>query len=475
MEAIEKEDLQGIIIRGYASLTDARFLLLKFKSVAQVNVWLSQQLSIITTGHQKPTETATNIAFTYEGLQALGLDEDAMNTFAIEFSDGMASPHRQMLLGDYGTSSPQNWRWGGPGNDIVHVMLLLYADNLEHLNAHHTSVINSWPEDAFEIIQVLDTTEIIERKEHFGFRDGIAQPTINGLDRKDTADNTVATGEFVLGYKNEYDQLTDCPTVKASEDKYNLLPSMQNDMGLKNFGKNGSFIVMRQLEQDVKGFWSYMESKTLKEDGTCDVQQMIRLASKFLGRWPGGAPLTVCPMHDDPAYEEFNDFKFIADDKDGMKCPVGAHIRRSNPRDSINEGDPTSIKVSNKHRILRRGRSYGAPLALSMKPEDIIKAKDSGGERGLYFICLNADIGRQFEFVQNFWINNPKFEGLYQDRDPLTGNHSNPQETSNTGTFRIPEASLRKRFDDIPQFITVKGGAYFFLPGMKALKYLSSL
>lgn len=475
MEHIEKEDLQGIIIRGYASLTDARFLLLKFKSIIQVRVWLSQQLTVFTAGHQKPSDVATNIAFTYQGLKELGLSDETMNSFSFEFEDGMASEHRQTLLGDYGASSPESWHWGGPKNEGVDVLLLLYANSLSLLNEHTDAIKKSWPHDAFEILQELDTMEIMERKEHFGFHDGIAQPTIKGLDRRDSENNTVAAGEFVLGYKNEYGQLTDCPVVKDSDDRYNLLPAMENDTEHKNFGKNGSFIVMRQLEQNVKAFWNYMEQKTLKDNGTCDVQQMIRLASKFVGRWPGGAPLSVCPMNDDPSYKDLNDFKFQDEDREGLKCPVGAHIRRSNPRDSINDGDPTSIKVSNKHRILRRGRSYGAPLAASMKPEDIIQAENTGGNRGLYFICLNADIGRQFEFIQNFWINNPKFEGLYHDRDPLAGNHSSPLETSRTGTFRVPETKLRNRFTDVPEFVTVKGGAYFFLPGIKALKYLSSL
>ena len=133
------------------------------------------------------------------------------------------------------------------------------------------------------------------------------------------------------------------------------------------------------------------------------------------------------------------------------------------------------MKVANKHRILRRGRSYGQPVTEQMNPNDILKVKDIHGERGLHFICFNADLGRQFEFIQNAWVNNEKFNGLHDERDPIIGNHHHPSDTKTTGTFAIPDKNLRKRFTDVPEFVTVKGGSYFFMPGIKALKYLAWL
>ena len=119
-----------------------------------------------------------------------------------------------------------------------------------------------------------------------------------------------------------------------------------------------------------------------------------------------------------------NNFDFRSTDKDGLKCPFASHVRRSNPKDALDTDRKTSISVANKHRMLRRGRSYGKPLTENLKPVDCLKAVDDGEKRGLHFICINADIAHEFEFIQNAWINNPKFNGLYDERDPLVGSHT---------------------------------------------------
>jgi Dyp-type peroxidase family len=488
MESIDKKELQGILVRGYSKLQAACYLLLQVRSAPAAKAWLAGHLHLVTPGHSKDHTVALNIAFTIRGLQLFGLDEGSVATFPFEFQDGIDTPHKQRLLGDYGKSDPANWNWGGKKNKPIHVLLMLYATDCATLANHYASISSQWKEDAFEEIAKLDTKEITARKEHFGFHDGISQPAIAGLGRTgEPSANTVAAGEFILGYKNEYGQFTASPAVPAASDKKALLSPSRPDAPLnaassassnayaKDLGQNGSFLVFRQMEQNVRKFWDFMEDKTRNEDGSCDPQEMIRLASKTVGRWPSGTSLELSPDKDNPDYEKKNDFDYIPKDKEGLVCPFGAHVRRTNPRDSINRGDANSVAVSKKHRILRRGRSYGAPLAPSMSPEDILKSKDDGAERGLYFICLNADLGRQFEFIQNFWINNPKFDGLYDERDPLTGNHSNPQEQRTTGTFAIPQEEMRQRFTDLPEFVTIKGGAYFFLPGMRALEYISSL
>ena len=190
----------------------------------------------------------------------------------------------------------------------------------------------------------------------------------------------------------------------------------------------------------------------------------------MVGRWPGGAPLALSPDRDDPALAEVNDFGYFHEDPVGTGCPVGAHVRRTNPRDSLDPrpGTEKSLAINRRHRLLRRGREYGqalspeAALTESLAPDE---------ERGLHFICLNANIARQFEFVQNTWLNNPKFAGLYDDSDPLIG-----QSAPYGGTFTMPSATgARSRVNGMPRFITVKGGAYFFLPGLEALRRLASL
>ena len=475
MTQIDKTDLQGIIVRGYAELPAACFLLINIREPGKTKSWLKQSLSEITPGHAKPLLRAMNIAFTFQGLKKLGLNNHTLESFPIEFEDGMAAPHRKELLGDYGQSDPANWKWGGSKNEELHFALMLYAKNEEELNKYNASIQSGLVEGGLSLVRQLDATNLPDRKEHFGFHDGIAQPFIEGLGNKVPSGNKVAAGEFILGYKNEYDQFPDCPRVPADQDRENSLPPFAEDRQFKNLGMNGTYMVFRQLEQNVESFWKYMEDQTDHPDSSLNAPEMIRLASKMVGRWPSGAPLVLSPDHDNPAMGIRDDFGYKNNDLDGMKCPFGAHVRRSNPRDAVDRGNKGSEKIANKHRILRRGRVYGKPVAPSMTPEDILAAKDFSGERGLYFICLNADFNRQFEFVQNFWVNNPKFDGLYDERDPITGNHSNPYESKTTGTFSVQGESIRKRYANVPEFVTTRGGAYFFLPGISALNYLSSL
>jgi len=475
MVKIEKNDLQGIIVRGYAELPAACFLLLKIQDASKAKIWLKRISEKITPGDAKPTVSAINIAFTYQGLEHLGLNEKTLETFPIELEDGMCTKHRQEMLGDYGSSDPSLWQWGGTSNQSIDILIMLYAVDETELNSQAGALKTSFESDGLMLLNHLDASNLIERKEHFGFRDGIAQPTIDGLGRIDSEGNTLAAGEFILGYNNEYNQLPDSPSVDAELDKANLLKPIAENSAQKNLGMNGTYLVFRQLEQNVESFWRYMEDQTDHSDSTTNVNEMISLASKMVGRWPSGAPLVLSHQVDNPALGERDDFGYKKTDLEGIKCPFGAHIRRSNPRDAVDRGIKGAEKIANKHRILRRGRVYGKPVVESMNPEEILKSKDFSGERGLYFICLNSDFNRQFEFVQNFWINNPKFDGLYDERDPLCGNHSNIYESNSTGTFSAQGETIRKRYTNIPEFVTVKGGAYFFLPSISALKFIAQL
>jgi Dyp-type peroxidase family len=474
MEKIETQDIQGIIVKGYANLPAADFLLVGIKDPTAVKKWLKNNVSQITTGLEKPAATAMNIAFTFEGLKVLGLNAATLDSFPMELEDGMITRHKQDYLGDYGSSDPAGWEWGGKKTEPIHALFMLYGANEPIMNAFYSKQKTALEANGFYEIKKLDTAILPQRKEHFGFQDGIAQPTIKGLGREDRPENTIAAGEFILGYKNEYDQYPKGPVVTA--DKENILAPAVEQQGLKDLGRNGSYLVFRQYKQDVIKFWHYMDKATRVENEKCNEQEMIKLASKMVGRWPSGAPITLCPEKDNVEKANTDNFGYRHTDNEGLKCPYASHIRRSNPRDSQDTTKKASIEVSNKHRILRRGRSYGEPLTNSMKPEDILKVTNAEGERGLHFICFNADIGRQFEFIQNAWVNNPKFEGLYDERDPITGNHSHPANAKMTGTFGVPQPSgLRDRYTDVPEFVNVKGGAYFFMPGIKALTYLSTL
>ena len=195
----------------------------------------------------------------------------------------------------------------------------------------------------------------------------------------------------------------------------------------------------------------------------------------MVGRWPSGAPLINSPDQDNEALQDDDNFAYHKTDPYGNKCPLGSHIRRTNPRDMLdpNPGSQDSIDLVNRHRIIRRGRVYGKPVAQSMLPDDILNSEKSDEERGLHFICFNAKIGRQFEFIQQTWINSQKFAGLYDDADPIMGDHD-PREKAELGTFTEQAVPVRKRITGLPRFVDVRGGAYFFMLGISALRYLAS-
>src|SRR5450432_927262 len=225
MESIDKKELQGILARGYSKLPAACYLLLQVRSAPAAKAWLAAHLHQVTPGHNKDHGSALNIAFTLGGLQLFGLDEASLATFPYEFQDGIHTPHKQRLLGDYGKSDPANWNWGGTKNKPNHVLLMLYAADNATLADHYASISSQWKlgpvhdSDPFEEIAKLDTKEITARKEHFGFHDGISQPAIAGLGRtQEPPANTIAAGEFILGYENEYGQFTASPAVPSASD-----------------------------------------------------------------------------------------------------------------------------------------------------------------------------------------------------------------------------------------------------------------
>jgi Dyp-type peroxidase family len=328
-----------------------------------------------------------------------------------------------------------------------------------------------------QLIDQLDTTWLPQDKEHFGFRDGVSQTGIEGVHTRTSPGNTIAAGEFVLGYPNAYGQYTDRPLLSPEQDPGGLLPQAPDDQRARDLGMNGSYLVFRQLSQDVVKFWQSCDENTRHRDGTSNPEARIRLASKMVGRWPSGTPLVRAPERDDPAFASDNEFLYYGSgDAHGLKCPIGAHIRRTNPRDSLepDPGSDRSIEVGKRHRIIRRGRVYGAPVASSMESADILAGADAAGERGLHFLCFNTHIGRQFEFIQHTWVNNPGFDGLYDDDDPLIGDrgcgHGKPG-----GTFTIQADPVRTRVTGLPRFVQVRGAGYFFLPGIRALRFLASL
>jgi deferrochelatase/peroxidase EfeB len=202
----------------------------------------------------------------------------------------------------------------------------------------------------------------------------------------------------------------------------------------------------------------------------------------MVGRWPEGAPLVLSGEEIDPTPSTENNFGYWKEDPEGMKCPYGAHIRRSNPRDflltersqstnlKLNEKrKEVSIEMIRKHQIIRRGRSFGKPLDPTMEPEKLMTANDDGVFRGLHFICLAGHISRQFEFILNAWSKSPTFSGLYNDADPMGAKQASDHLDNE---FTCPAIPARRKYRNMPQFTQLVGGAYFFLPGIKALQYI---
>ena len=198
-------------------------------------------------------------------------------------------------------------------------------------------------------------------------------------------------------------------------------------------------------------------------DNAVSQADAVKLAAKFMGRWPSGAPLVLAPDQDDPLIaadkNKVNDFKYHQED--GYKCPMGSHIRRSNPRDSLDPNPVESAKAVSRHRIIRRGRPYGAP--------DAPKSANKGDDVGIIFIAINASIKRQFEFLQQMWVNDPKFDGMYENKDCITGDNYD------LTIMTIQREAVRRRIRSVPRFVRVRGGGYFFVPSITALRYLASL
>ena len=492
---VDFSDVQGLLRFGYSKLTESCFFLLKIRNPAAARAWLAAAPVTNAVMLADAPATALQVAFTCEGLQALDVPQSVLAGFSAEFLSGMAGEdNRSRRLGDLGASAPEYWQWGN-ASSVPHVLLMLYA-RAGRLEGWKQTIQGANWNAAFDVLDCLLTSNLCD-VEPFGFADGISQPALD-WERKRTPPkdqlsytNLLALGEFVLGYPNEYGKYTDRPLLAADDPSATVLPGAEDAPGQRDLGRNGAYVVFRQLQQDVRGFWRYLDQQT-----NSDPQARQSLGEAMVGRHMNGEPLVALEDQTidgiDPDSTPHNQFTYD-DDTAGLRCPFGAHIRRANPRNADlppGSSDPVSelvhalgfgatkyrddIMASTRfHRILRRGREYGPGLS----PEQAVQADfPDPGEHGIYFICLSANISRQFEFVQNAWIMSTKFDGMTEESDPLLGNRLPVAGCPFADTFSQPRAGgLRTRLMGLPQFITVRGGAYFFLPGLSALRYLAGL
>ena len=453
----ELDDIQALVRTGFGSLRGAAYVLLRIRDAAAAREWLASILpAAVADLAGEPLTEALQIALTAPGLVTLGTDTTG---FAPEFRQGMAEPSRARRLGDVGANAPEHWAWGH-GDRQPHLLVMLFCEKpvfAERLDALHAATATG-----FELLAVLDTGDMAGR-EPFGFMDGVSQPSLDwqGVEEPGATpseySNVMTAGEVLLGYPNEYGHVSDHAA---------------------DLGRNGSYLVMRRLDQDVHGFWRWVG----EHGGT-------PLAEAMVGRRLDGAPLgglTARPIagETDPR----NAFTYD-NDASGHICPHGGHIRRSNPRTADHPTAPSgwlqrlastlgfrgsvqddAIAATRFHRILRRGREFGDWLA----PEDAARDDAPATNSGLNFICLQASIARQFEFVQGAWLMSAKFGGLSDEADPLLGNRLDHPPGSPTAAFTRQKAEQpAERFERVPQFVTVSGGAYFFLPGLRALRLIA--
>lgn len=441
------EDVQGLILRSYG-MDSAVFFLLRVKEQAASRRTLGT-LSI-TSGapwSQKP-DFCVNVSLTFAGLAALGLSPASLHSFPQEFAAG--APGRCAEVGDVGSCSPANWDYqlGEPG---LHAIVLLFAQTAQIRDAQtillrkHLSDDGGWSE-----IAALPGDVLPGSKAHFGYCDGFSQPTIDcGLPNPVPDKQPIAPpGEFLLGYPSQFEQFT-----------YPV--PVPNELGM-----NGSFMVLRILEQDCAAFEGLLNHS--KERYGIDGEL---LAAKMVGRWRNGTPLSLSPDSDSPVpalpAAQMNQYDYAPtdlnpgayNDRRGYRCPLGSHMRRANPRGSAIAGNSAS-----RHRIVRRGVPYGPPYDPS-NPNDGIK-------RGLLGLFIAVSIKDQFEFLMSEWMNGDTFApGIYGTRDPILGNSADGE-----NKFVIPRENAPPIvISPFPRLVTTRGSAYTFLPSLTGLRFLANL
>jgi Dyp-type peroxidase family len=480
-------DIQGFITSGYGHLPVAAYLFVRIAAAAAGRAWIAGLLDRIATAAPWPRDAAgavikppiaTNLAFTADGLRACGLPSSVLCTFPVEFQGGIVSPARSRLLGDTEESAPTCWELGGLDNEPIHAVVIIHGCDERTLDVACASELLAIERTNGEVVCDAGSSQRGYRpssdSEPFGFRDGITQPSIAGI-----AGDGVPTGEFILGYPNHYDVIPPTPVVPASLDPGHILTGFDNPHhaagSRRDFGRHGSFVVYRKLQQHVALFWRTLREETVRHRGVDDQRYMIWLASKMVGRWPSGAPLIHAPQSDDPTHATDDAFGY-GSDPNGFACPVGAHIRRAHPRDDLKPYPAEQSRhMIDAHRLLRRARVFGPPLfdpaLLRTDAASTLSIEDDGQARGIHFFCVNASIRSQFEFVQQTWCNNPGFGGLSANKDPIVGDHARAGEPPTR--MVVPEAAGCIHTASLPRFVTVRGGAYLFMPSLTALRFLS--
>jgi deferrochelatase/peroxidase EfeB len=493
-------EIQSLIFGGLKFMPFGICLLFRLPDdIGQAKTWLQAVYPHIAfnDGRRLDAQAVVTLALGASGLKRLGLAGEGLRTFPFAYLEGMTPDYRARILGDRPDREGM-WEWDDTRYDAV---LLAYGRTQNAVDAlagelqRHASAsgMNAWHQIPLKPVPKPDD----EKTEPFGFRDGISQPVIRGTYkalRNPDSIHLVEPGEFILGYPDNRGNMPPGPTLPAIADPDNRLPLVgagedfdrtQVD-NVRDLGMNGSFLVIRQLEQNVKAFDDYCEQEAAHFVHRLPPPYNITsgfIAAKLVGRWRDGSSLVRHPYEPQKA-EKFkiketarpqaktafaapvaaaapeasigadNDFLYGVEDPEGIRCPFGGHIRRANPRDSLDPGSTEQVEISNRHRIIRVGRIY---------------ANESERNPGLLFMCLNGDIERQFEFVQQTWLLRATFQGLVCEKDPILGDAE-----KGVCSYTIPSRYGPIQLAPLPAFVKTLGGGYFFIPGKRLIDYLAA-
>ena len=470
---LESNDIQSIVFGGLGFMRFGTCLLFQLsddRSAAQG--WVKQWLADVAfnDGHRLQREAVVIAAFGAQALVKLNLPEACVREFPEAYLNGMATPDRARILGDIGANAPGYWQWG---RDTPDVALLVYGTSADAVARLRERITLEASQRGLAPPHEIALTEIPEDKkavEPFGFVDGVSQPIIRGTSRALRANDAlhgVEAGEFLIGYPDNRGNHPPGPRLSPLFDPNNRLPIAAASADFtsnivdqpREVGRNGSFLVIRQLEQNVDAFNDYCEQEAARLKGRLPPPYEVTadfIAAKLIGRWKDGSSLVRYPYRprsaEKPNAAVDNDFLLGTEDPEALRCPLGAHIRRANPRDSFDPGSREQLTISNRHRMLRVGRPY--------------QAKD-GQNPGLLFMCLNGDIERQFEFIQQTWLASPLFHGLSGEQDPVIG------DGLSASGYTIPSRDGPLRLKPPPRLVTTLGGGYFFVPGKRLLAFLA--
>jgi Dyp-type peroxidase family len=473
------KDFQRFVPLAFADAENARLFLVEIEPDL-ANAWevvafnkLHKEIHKRRHGATKIVQAAwTNLALSFAGLQLISAA--GTDSFPDEFKNGMRQ--RGTAVGDKGESAPQSWVAPFDGQQPVHALVILAADTLEGLQEVQQRLTEKCARHAVtELVHFDGNTrpDPNRGREHFGFKDGISQPSISGLTSSSKpGSGTIAAGEFLIGYPDQDGHMSGQPPTQPppqpGETGYNPIQPPPPQQPLPDWAHNGSFLVFRRLRQDVHAFNDFVAQQSGQANTTPD-----QLSAKLVGRWKSGAPLervpgephAIDPTAADPSEghpsvvddRHINNFGFEPNDADGRFTPRAAHIRKTNPRNE----QPPGEQESNRHRILRRGIPYGPEFQPGEPPYPGSAPVPDTQDRGLLFVCYQSSIARGFEFVQAAWANTPGFPRDGDGRDPIISQDVDPRD------FNLTPQNLHLTMR--PWVITT-GGEYFFAPSLAAIR-----